>query len=441
MSPPTSGGVGASTRTRAVVWTIGTRGGALVMSALAGVVVARALLPTARGEYEVAVAVALTAVSLGHLSIVQAHTALWQQGAPRAGLAANSLVLGAGVGAAVALVAAVVVVAGGGALFPSTDRWAMGIILVAIPFNVVSLYFGNLTALDDRIRRVNLGVVSASLVHAVGVVTVVAVADLTVRWAVAWRAAAIAAPTFVVAWGFGARMSDVSPRLLKRALRLGLQYHLGLAALFLLFRVDVFILNGLADQSEVGLYAIAVLVAELLVTLVATSASEVLLPRVMAGTQQEAAEFTARAFRANTVLVVASAAILAAATPLAVPAVFGEAFDGAVGPLLALLPGATALGAIGPVASFIVRLERPLFYSALVWSAFALNIGLNLLLIPSLGATGAALASSIAYVVLAASYLVWFARAEGVSAAELRPRMGEMGALTRDLFRAPSGTR
>ncbi len=419
---------GAEGRAGRFLGTVATRFAAVALGATSGVVLARALGPDGRGEYAVAVAVASTTASLAHLSIEQANVYLWHRGEQKRELASNAMVLAATVGTAAAVIAGIVA----WNVLDGVDEVALLVVLAAVPMNLAALYFNNLTVLDDRIGRVNLGTLVAGGVQTVGVVALAALGDLDVGEAAVLWALAAALPILVVARGFGARLRHVSGRLARKALRTGLQYHLGMAALFLLWRVDIFLLNGLSTQAQVGLYAVAVSVGELLYV-VTNATAEVVLPGQVGGTDRAAADFTARVFRVNTVLAMVVALGVVALAPLVVPAVFGSDFGESVGPLAALMPGVAALGIIRPVTAFIVRLDRPLVVSGLVWTAFTVNVVLNLLLIPSLDAVGAALASSIAYAFLAGAYLRWFMRAGSLGRGELLPRASELRELVTKL--------
>ena len=64
--------------------------------------------------------------------------------------------------------------------------------------------------------------------------------------------------------------------------------------------------------------------------------------------------------------------------------------------------------------------------SALSLGALAVNVTLNLVLIPSMGIVGCALASSAGYIALAAAQTIWFSRAADVPLLALRPRWSDV---------------
>ena len=413
-----------------LVGTVSTQLVLVALAAVGGIVTARVLQPKGSGTYAVVVAVAMTALSLGHLSIGQSNVFLWHLGEDRRVLATNALALGLTAGTVAAAVAWAVVEV----LFPGTlSGVAPGTFvtaLAAVPFGMAALYLYGLVVLDDRIGRQNAVRVSASALQVSAIVALAAAGRLTPATVVVIWAVTTALPLLGLLPGLGVRPRRLSFPLARRALGTGSRYHLGMVAIFLLWRVDVFLLNALDDRVQVGLYAIAVSVAEFL-SLVTGSVAQVALPRQIVGPFDDAAYYTARVARITAVGSLALVALIALGAPIAIPLLFGSSFRGSVAPLLGLLPGVLALGLIRPVTALFVRLDRPLVVSALAIAALATNVALNFVLIPPLGALGAALASTIAYAQLAGCYVVWLLSATPVRAADLLPRRSELSELVR----------
>jgi len=179
--------------------------------------------------------------------------------------------------------------------------------------------------------------------------------------------------------------------------------------LHLLLRVDVLILAAMTDDRSVGLYALAVSLIEL--TNVATdSVSTAVLRHQTLIPLHESGRFTLRVVGVSAVLAVLMSAGLLVVAPTLVPIIFGEEFRGSLPAVFALAPGVVAIAMARSASSYLLRLNRPLVNSALALSALALNVVLNLLLIPMWGIAGCGVASSIAYVVLAGSNLIWLRR-------------------------------
>jgi O-antigen/teichoic acid export membrane protein len=171
------------------------------------------------------------------------------------------------------------------------------------------------------------------------------------------------------------------------------------------YRLDQYIVRGFAGLGAVGIYAVGVSLTEGVFVL-ANAVALVLMPRLTAASAEDAAWMTPVATR-NTLLIAAGgAAALAAAAPIAVPAIFGEAFRDSVEPLWLLLPGTVALAGSKVLTSYIFSQGRPLLNTGITAVSLVATLVLNLALIPRFEVNGAAAASSIAYGVhfLAALY-------------------------------------
>jgi O-antigen/teichoic acid export membrane protein len=396
-----------------------------LMGGVTGIVVSRGLHPSGRGSYSVIITVASMAMVLGHLSIEQSHVYLWSQGAGRKALAANAVWVGLCSGAVAAVVAWILVRVLGPSAIPIYSHTLLAVALLAVPAGTVALYMNGLLILDDRIGRVNASALVGAAAQCVALVALAVAGKLTVGSVVVVWALATALPLVVTIPAFGTRPRDVSLALARRAVGLGLRYHIGMAAVYLLFRVDVLLLNARVSRSDVGLYSLAVTLAEM-TYLLTDSVAQVMLPRQISVEMSEASTVTARVARSNFLAAVVALVGIACLGPFVVPLVFGSAFSGAVPALLALGPGILALATVRPVGAYLIRLNRPFVMSAATGTSMVVNIALNLMLIPVWGIVGASVASSVAYTLLAGFYLRWMARAAGVPMRVFVPRLSDV---------------
>jgi O-antigen/teichoic acid export membrane protein len=187
------------------------------------------------------------------------------------------------------------------------------------------------------------------------------------------------------------------------------------------------LLNSRVSSAQVGLYSLAVALAEL-TFLLTDSISQVVLPRQIDEELGNAALFTARVVRTNALVGAMFIGAILIGSPVIVPGLYGQSFSGAIAPLVALSPGVLALGAIRPIIGFLVKLDKPLILSSITVGAMILNVVLNLVLIPPLGIVGAGLASAVSYMLLAAFHIAWLIRAGGITGDQLRPRWEDVSA-------------
>src|SRR5207237_2560088 len=106
-------------------------------------------------------------------------------------------------------------------------------------------------------------------------------------------------------------------------------------------------------------------------------------------------------------LTLCTAAPLWVACGFIVPAFYGAAFDGAVTPARIILVGLALEGVAGVTTAFLYGVGRPGLNSFAMAAGLVATVVLDLLLIPSFDATGAAIASAVAYM-LSTLFLVAF---------------------------------
>lgn len=190
---------------------------------------------------------------------------------------------------------------------------------------------------------------------------------------------------------------SINFELLKESLRYGGKGYLGNVAQFLNYRLDMLLVAYLLDINAVGYYTIAVGMAERL-WMIPGSIGTVLFPRVSAIGDTQANQLTPKISRHTLFIVfILSIVLLFLAKPL-ILVVFGISFLPSVKPLMILLPGIVALSFAKVLTSDLAGRGTPEFgtYASIV--SLTVNIPLNLYFIPKWGISGAAFASSIAYI-------------------------------------------
>ena len=152
----------------------------------------------------------------------------------------------------------------------------------------------------------------------------------------------------VVSWALKELGRDVSvrpilnPGLLKESVSLGFRAYLGNVVQFFNYRLDMFMVNYLVGVTNVGLYSVAVTIAELL-WYVPQSVATILFPRTAATGAEEARLFTPKVCR-NTFLITLLAALgLSVVGKPLIIFIYGEAYAPSVIPLRLLMPGVVAL--------------------------------------------------------------------------------------------------
>ena len=192
---------------------------------------------------------------------------------------------------------------------------------------------------------------------------------------------------------------------LRYAARSGL---VGLVTL-LNYRADVYIVAMLGTPTMLGMYTLAVSAAE---TLLATTqvTGIVTAPHVGSLADRPAADLAARSVRHNVLIASVCCAALAIVAPFAVKLLYGPAFLPVVPAMRVLLIGVFALSLGGPMSNyFTIRLGRPEIPLTLASISAIICIAASFTLIPRIGLMGAALASTVAYIIGQSAAIIWFA--------------------------------
>jgi O-antigen/teichoic acid export membrane protein len=194
----------------------------------------------------------------------------------------------------------------------------------------------------------------------------------------------------------------------------GTRAELSSIALLLNARLDFALVASIAGPAPLGIYAVASRYAELL-RLPGLAMNYVLYPAYAAVEHRRARLAARQALRRTSWIPAALAAPMAAAGPLVLPDVFGDEFGPGVVPACVLLIGLAAGGITGITSAYLYAVGRPGVVSAAQGLGLILTIGLDVTLIPPYGITGAAVASSIAYLSTAAVLLVLFRSLAGAA--------------------------
>jgi O-antigen/teichoic acid export membrane protein len=392
---------------------------------------ARGLAPTDRGAVAFVTVSALVISSLASFGAAEA-TKVFAANRPgaRAGLLSN-VVLASGCGA----------LAGGGlacaALLAVSGARPSGVSAIGLAAIVAGAFVGaiGLAACAflqgcGRFRAYARVLAAGPWVYAVLLAALTAAGGLTVtRAVVAWVIAqGVAALALCAAAARGDGFGRPDAPLLRESLRFGLRAWLGGLAHLLNARVDQLLLGLLATQAALGTYAVAVNGSEILFYLPSAVATA-LLPAVARSGAEAGVERTLRVFRA--VMVFTAIAVIAAATlgPVLLPIVFGHAYAGAVEPFLWLLPSAFGFAASAVFSNALLASGAPALSSLGPLTSLGVGVTLDVLLIPGLGATGAAIAASAALLCGGTAAAVAYGTRAGLRPAALIPRRADVALL------------
>lgn len=214
----------------------------------------------------------------------------------------------------------------------------------------------------------------------------------------------------------------------------GVSYAASFIVLTLNYRIMILLLTRFSTLDQVGLYAQAILIAELIWE-IPNALSAIVLSRAV-NAKDEAAfsgkvQVLARISFAAAVLVSAGVAVV---SPFFFPLAFGRDFAGSAVVCNALLPGVAAFIVFKILNIDMAGRGKPWLSMVIMIPVFFLNLGAGWWAITRADALGAALVSSACYVVATIGYLFVYSRVTGFRIAEVvRYRRSDFDMLLRAL--------
>ena len=203
------------------------------------------------------------------------------------------------------------------------------------------------------------------------------------------------------------RPTRPSLRLARTIYLFGTRGQLGSLLSLLNLRLDFVFVAAIAGPAALGIYAVASKYAEV-VRVVPIAANWVLYPRFARSDSATAALTSRRLIPRAGAVTIGIALPLALAAGFVVPLLFGATFLSAVVPSQILLAGLAVEGVAGVITAFLYGRGRPGLNSLAAGTGLIVTLALDIILIPRLGAIGAAIASSAAYLTTDVALVLWY---------------------------------
>ena len=206
-------------------------------------------------------------------------------------------------------------------------------------------------------------------------------------------------------------------------LRYGIRDYPGVLTEFVNWRLDLMMLVGVASSSSVGLYAVALRLADI-TSILASSVGDALMPEVAAARKaDQATEVVTKSLRLTLYAHLLILAPLWIATPFILRFAYGDAFLPVTNVLRLLMIASVAWSAGAIVISGLNGLGHPGLSAIARMSAAVVMVVALRTWLPSRGIQGAALASIAGYSTMFLVALFWLLKRRQVSLWEcLRPR-------------------
>jgi O-antigen/teichoic acid export membrane protein len=395
---------------------LGTQLAVTVLSVGTSVITARMLGPHDRGLFQLLVLLPTTLANFVKFGIPQANVYfIRRRSAAARDVASNSmwfaLVLGVGL-----------------ALFAYLGRrWMLSpflheappetipAVLVLVPCVLLQTFFAGVLQAEQRFREFNFQQLMPALLGLLGMPIALIVLRTGLIGAIVTQTLIAIAVTVWLA----ARVHRTAPlrlgwnrNLARGMLSFGGKSYLQTLASTLHFRVDQYMIAAFLDPAQVGLYAVAVNLTNLLLKL-PDATGTVLYPRLAAAADRDAHAQTTTVCR-HTLFIMAVAGLgYLVFGPAGIRLLYGQAYAGAIRPMLLMLPGIIMVSLYLLLTRNFTSRNRQQVNIIAAAAALAINVALNWVLIPRFGISGAAVSTAVSYSVAALVLLVVFVRESG----------------------------
>lgn len=305
-------------------------------------------------------------------------------------------------------------------LFPKTEVDLLASAIWLLPLLLLSYHLWSLAVAGDRLLLAGMlqageaGLLFGLVVLAGLLIQPAAFATVIICWIAAFslaNAAALARLIQIV----GVRSIRIPPPPLWRELATyGSKVYMGQLLLAASYRLDTFIVGYFLSLTDVGIYAVAASLSEL-AWLAATAIGNAFFPKVARRDENEMAEATCRVSRLTILISAVSALGVALFAYPILLLLFPSEFLAAIVPLLILLPGSVAFALYKITFHDLAARGKPEIGIYATGASVACMVLLDILLIPSFGIEGAALAATAAYFASTLVGLIAFLKASGAS--------------------------
>jgi O-antigen/teichoic acid export membrane protein len=223
---------------------------------------------------------------------------------------------------------------------------------------------------------------------------------------------------------------DIATRLQRK----GISYAASLVVLMLNYRIMILLLTRLGTLTDVGLYAQAIAIAELIWEVPTMLGSLVLSRGVNAKDETLFSRKVLLLARLAFVAALGLSILVGVAAKYLFPILYGHRFEQSAGICIVLLPGIVAFIVFKVLHIDLAGRGKPWVAMIVMVPVLVLNVALGWAMIARYGALGAAAASSACYLVATIGYVLVYRRVTGLSLGDiLLPQPGDLIAIRRAL--------
>lgn len=375
----------------------------LILSMVSSIVSARLLEPEGKGVFTVATAIVGLTVQLGNLGIHSANTYY---------LSKDQSILPRVVGNSAAVVVMVSVISSGVFflfnVFPnlsSIHGWTLMLTFAYIPIQLYNMYQQNYFIALDKIKKYSILEMMSGIAYPI---LLIATAFFQ-NWFISVNLAlvlSILASVLVLGVGVFMLKGELKGKiqiditLFRNMLPFGLKSYLSCLLSYLVLRADIFMIDFFLNNTENGLYSLAVNLADI-VNMIAVSVSMLLFPK-LSGMKEEGSKrkFINKTLKYMAIIMLLLVVCATIFSEFAIVLLYGKEYERSIPVFCILMPGIFFWALSSLLFNFFASENMIDINVRASWVGLLVNILANLLFINRLGISGVALASTTSYIVI-----------------------------------------
>ncbi|MCK5475600.1 MAG: oligosaccharide flippase family protein [Candidatus Pacebacteria bacterium] len=207
-------------------------------------------------------------------------------------------------------------------------------------------------------------------------------------------------------WRFVKLSRVFNSGLFNKMIRYGSKSYVASFLGFMIIRSDIFFVNYYLGTSEVGVYSIDVKFVDLIYLLPAIIGT--ILFSEVASQSNEKKELTKKVFRLTFYFLITLCFFVGLIFEPMILFLYGEEFIKAITPFFYLIPGIIALGLSTILMQDLAGRGLPAIVYIAPAVSLVVNVVLNIILIPKMGISGAAISSSVSYILMMMLMMYYF---------------------------------
>ena len=205
----------------------------------------------------------------------------------------------------------------------------------------------------------------------------------------------------------------LSIQLLREMLKFGFILYLGTVIAYCVLRSDILLANYYLNAYSVGIYSVAVKISDLILVLPAVIGM-LLVPHLISNNATNSEEISSKVIRIFIFIMAIICCVIGLFSQQFIVFIYGPTFIDSSMLLLVLLPGIFFLS-IQQIGCYYLIAMKDFRFIPLYWlMALLINVGINIILLPSIGIIGASISSSLAYGIMLLAVLTHIIRKSNI---------------------------